>query len=144
MCNPLIFAGSLVFLPCVFAGGSSPRSAPRTKTKKRVRRCKRTAESDGEEEVVVPTKPTRCEKSAAAKQRVIMPLHKWKAKEWDAFQKKNPYTVPFAPRQTSLWYASVVSKRFSPLSGTTFGTVTKWVWAMGGGVLPTRPRTRQG
>ena len=100
-----------MFLSCVFAGGSSSRSTPRTKTKKRVRICKRPAESDGEEEVVIPTKPTLHEKSATAKQRVIMPLHKWKAKEWDAFQKRNSYTVPIAPRWTNVDFRNEMQER---------------------------------
>ena len=58
---------------CLCLGGSSSRSAPR-KTKKRVRRAPRPA--DSEEEVVIPTKPTRREKSATVKQRVMMPLHR--------------------------------------------------------------------
>ena len=61
---------------CVCVGGSGSRSAPHTKTKKRARTCKRPAESDEEEEVVVPTNPTRREKSVAAKQRVAIPMHK--------------------------------------------------------------------
>jgi DNA/RNA endonuclease G (NUC1) len=38
-----------------------------------------------EQEVVVPTKPTRREKSAAAKQRVAVPMHRWKQQDWDKF-----------------------------------------------------------
>ena len=101
VCNPLIFAGFLVFSSCVCTRGSSSRSAPR-KTKKRARRTLRPVVSDDEEEVVIPTKPTRREKSAAAKQRVVLPLHHWKAKDWEAFRSKNPYVVPIAPRWTTV------------------------------------------
>ena len=81
-------------------GGSSSRSAPR-KTKKRARRTLRPVVSD-DEEVVIPTKPTRREKSAAAKQRVVLPLHRWKAKDWEAYRSKNPYEVPIAPCWTTV------------------------------------------
>ena len=81
--------------------GSSSRPTPR-KTKKRARRTLRPVVSDDEEEVVIPTKPTRREKSAAAKQRVVMPLHRWKAKDWEAFRSKNPYEVPIAPHWTTV------------------------------------------
>ena len=38
------------------------------------------------------------------------------------------------------WCASVLNKRFLPLSVTTFGTVAKWVWAIGGS-FPHDPET---
>ena len=85
------------------SGGSSSRSAPR-KTKKRARRTLCPVVSDDEEEVVIPTKPTRREKSATAKQRVVLPLHRWKAKDWEAFRSKNPYEVPIAPCWTSVQF----------------------------------------
>jgi len=67
--------------------------------------------SDDEEEVVIPTKPTRREKSAAAKQRVVMPLHRWKAKDWEAFRSKNPYEVPIAPRWTTVQFRNEMQVR---------------------------------
>ena len=92
------------------SGGSSSRSAPR-KTKKRARRILHPVVSDDEEEVVIPTKPTRREKSAAAKQRVVMPLHRWKAKDWEAFRSKNPYEVPIAPRWTTVQFRNEMQVR---------------------------------
>ena len=100
VCFPLILAGFRVFSSCVCSGGSSSRSAPR-KTKKRARRTLRPVVSN-DEEVVIPTKPTRREKSAATKQRVVMPLHRWKSKDLEAFRSKNPYEVPIAPRWTTI------------------------------------------
>ena len=67
--------------------------------------------SANEEEVVIPTKPTRREKSAAVKQRVIMPLHRWKAKDWEAFHSKNPYVVPVAPRWTTVQFRNEMQVR---------------------------------
>ena len=103
-CNPLILVGFLcVLFVCVCSGGSSSHSAPR-KTKKRARGTLHPVVSDEEEEVVTPTKPTRREKSAAAKQRVVMPLHRWKAKDWEAYRSKNPYGVPIAPCWTTVQF----------------------------------------
>ena len=101
--------GFCVFFSCVCSGGSSSRSAPR-KTKKRARRTLRPVVSD-DEEVVIPTKPTRREKSAAAKQRVVMPLHHWKAKDWEAFRSKNLYEVPIAPRWTTVQFRNEMQVR---------------------------------
>ena len=95
----------------VCVGGSGSRSAPRSKTKKRARRCKRQTETDEAKEVVIPTKPTRREKYAAAKQRVVMPLHRWKAKDWEAFRSKNPYEVPIAPRWTTVEFRNEMQVR---------------------------------
>ena len=91
---PLIFAGYLVCFSCVCAGGSGSRSAPRRKAKKRARRLKRTDDTEEDREVVIPTKPTRREKSAAAKQRVAIPMHKWKQQDWERFRLQNPYEIP--------------------------------------------------
>ena len=60
---------------------------------------------------MIPTRPTHREKSAAAKQRVVMPLHKWKAKEWVAFRKNNSYTVPIAPRWSSVHFQNEMQER---------------------------------
>ena len=60
---------------------------------------------------MIPTKPTRREKSAAVKQRVIMPLHRWKAKDWEAFRSKNPYVVPVAPRWTTVQFRNEMQVR---------------------------------
>ena len=60
---------------------------------------------------MIPTKPPRREKYAAAKQHVVMPLHKWKVREWDAFRKKNPYTVPIAPCWTSVHFRNEMQER---------------------------------
>ena len=98
-----------MFFSCVCLGGSSSRSAPR-KTKKRARRTLRPVVSDDEEEVVIPTKPTRREKSAAVK-RVIMPLHRWKAKDWEAFRSKNQYEVAIAPRWTTVQFRNEMQVR---------------------------------
>ena len=103
VCFPLILVGFRVSPLCLCSGGSSSCSAPR-KTKKRARRTLRPAVSADKEEVVIPTKPTRREKSTAAKQRVVMPLHRWKAKDWEAFHSKNPYVVPVAPRWTTIQF----------------------------------------
>ena len=53
---------------------------------------------------MIPTKPTRREKSAAAKKRVVMPLHRLKAKDWEAFHSKNPYEVPIASCWTTVQF----------------------------------------
>ena len=60
---------------------------------------------------MIPTKPTRREKSAAAKQHVVMPLHRWKAKDWEAFRSKNPYEVPIAPRWTTVQFRNEMQVR---------------------------------
>jgi len=95
----------------VCAGGFGSCSAPPTKTKKRARRCKRPVESKVEDEVVVPTKTTHREKYVAAKQRVALPMHKWKAKYWETFRKRNSYVVPVDPRWTTIQFQNEMQVR---------------------------------
>ena len=75
----LIFARVSVCSLCAFAGGSSSRPAQKPRnTKKRAHRGKPSDDNEDAHEVVLPTKATRREKSVAAKQRAMMPMHKWK------------------------------------------------------------------
>ena len=96
---PLIFAGVSVCSLCAFAGGSSSRAARKSQnTKKRARRGKPSDDNEDSHEVVIPTKATRREKSAAAKQRVAVPMHKWKMSDWQRFCLQDPYTAAPNPR----------------------------------------------
>ena len=83
---PLIFAGVSVCSLFAFAGGSSSRAAQKPwNTKKRARRGKPLDDSEDTREVVIPTKATHREKSAATKHRVVIPMHKWKLSDWEKF-----------------------------------------------------------
>ena len=95
----LIFARVFVCSLCAFAGGSSSRAARKPQnTKKRARRGKPSDDNEDSHEVVIPTKATRREKSAAAKQRVAVPMHKWKMPDWQKFRFQDPYTTTPNPR----------------------------------------------
>ena len=100
---PLIFAGVSVCSLCAFAGGSSSRAARKPQnTKKRARRGKPSDDNEDSHEAVIPTKATHREKSAAAKQRVAMPMHKWKMPDWQNFVSRIPILLHRTPVGTTL------------------------------------------
>ena len=95
----LIFARVSMCSLCAFAGGSSSRGARKPlNTKKRARRGKPSDDNEDTHEVVILTKATSREKSVAAKQRVALPMHKWKMPDWQRFRFQDPYTVAPNPR----------------------------------------------